>query len=58
VRRAASAEFNRRGARSESYESLSSGGEFSGNTGCTSRYRIDSDIVSMIRTNEVCRIAH
>jgi hypothetical protein len=39
---AASAEFNKRGVSSESKEFLSSAGEPSGMTGCTSKYLMDS----------------
>lgn len=41
---AARAELRRSGVRRVSKESFSSGGELSGMTGCTSRYRIDSTI--------------
>ena len=42
ARIAASAELSKRGAKSVLKLSCSSGDEFSGSTGCTSRYRIDS----------------
>ena len=42
ARIAASAELSKRGAKSALKLFCNSGGEFSGSTGCTSRYRIDS----------------
>jgi len=42
TRIAASAELSKRGAKRALKLSCNSGGEVSGSTGCTSRYRIDS----------------
>ena len=46
ARMAASAELSRRGANRALKLSRNSGGELSGSTGCTSRYRIDSVVGS------------